>query len=262
MAEIFVLLSEGSHPGSGMPCRSPQDARALEIALELTAGNAKKVEALHVGSPTNPVLREYLGMGLATLRVVSVPATADVAMVLGTWLENCNPRLILCGKQAGASESSGMLPYLIAKHLAMPIVSDVVQATIDQDKCRFSQALPRGCRRHLELMLPAVASVVTNPATAPTRFSFAQARRGRVISEELPFTVDQRPLSWQRSAIKKRLKYIHNPGGESAAERALAATQTAAQGSTRYLETTPHESSRTILTFLANSGIQKYKTFK
>ncbi len=253
MAEIFVLLSESCHVDSGMPCRSPQDARALEIALNLATSNDKEIEALHAGNPDNPVLREYLGMGLAVLRVVSVPATAEVVMALGAYLEPRHPRLILCGKQAGASESSGMLPYLLARHLAMPVVSDVIQVTLDQDRCHFTQALPHGCRRQLQLRLPAIAAVVSGP-DPPTHFSYVQAKRGCVTSETVPFTTDQRPQSWQKSAIKKRVKYIRKPGGTSAAERALAATQTAAGGDKTHLETTPDKSALAILAFLEKTG--------
>ena len=69
-----ALVSIGIHPASGRLRRAEQDARAVELGLELAGDN---LHVLHAGNPHEPALRAYLGMGLDELHVLEQPDGAD-----------------------------------------------------------------------------------------------------------------------------------------------------------------------------------------
>lgn len=58
--KIISLVSIGAHPTSGRPRRAEQDARAVELGLQLAGDN---LQVLHAGDVAEPALRAYLGMG-------------------------------------------------------------------------------------------------------------------------------------------------------------------------------------------------------
>ncbi|MFL6534534.1 MAG: electron transfer flavoprotein subunit beta, partial [Pseudomonas sp.] len=68
--QVISLVSIGAHPTSGRPRRAEQDARAVELGLQL-AGN--DLQVLHAGDVAEPALRAYLGMGLDELHVLENP---------------------------------------------------------------------------------------------------------------------------------------------------------------------------------------------
>src|SRR5579864_5010808 len=108
MLEVAVLLSIGRHPASGRAVRADLDARALELALGMA--DAARVHAIHAGDPADPVLRDYLGMGIGELTVLSV-RDGDVAEALARYLGRLRPTIVLAGSRAECGEASGMLPY-------------------------------------------------------------------------------------------------------------------------------------------------------
>ena len=69
--KIISLVSIGAHPTSGRPRRAEQDARAVELGLQLAGDN---LQVLHAGDVAEPALRAYLGMGLEQLLVLEQPA--------------------------------------------------------------------------------------------------------------------------------------------------------------------------------------------
>ncbi|MBO4970836.1 MAG: electron transfer flavoprotein subunit beta, partial [Pseudomonas sp.] len=104
-----ALVSIGAHPASGRARRAEQDARAVELGLEL-AGDSLHV--LHAGNPHEPALRAYLGMGLDELHVLEQPDGADAVPALRDYIREAGVQLVLTGSQAETGEGSGMLPYL------------------------------------------------------------------------------------------------------------------------------------------------------
>ena len=106
---VFSLVSIGAHPTSGRPRRAEQDARAVELGLQL-AGD--KLQVLHAGDVSEPTLRSYLGMGLPQLQVLEQPAGADALPVLSEYLRDAGAQVVLTGSQAETGEGSGMLPFL------------------------------------------------------------------------------------------------------------------------------------------------------
>ena len=149
MVEIAVLLSVGSHPASGRARRAPLDAQALELALRLTESGqaATRIHALHAGNPSEPALRDYLGMGLDRLEVLETAPGADPVPALTARLRDLSPALILAGSVAEGGEDSGMVPYLIAQALNRTLVPDIVGIDFTDAEAALTQALPRGQRR-------------------------------------------------------------------------------------------------------------------
>ena len=60
-SNVISLISIGAHPTSGRPRRAEQDARAVELGLQLAGA---QLQVLHAGDVAEPALRAYLGMGL------------------------------------------------------------------------------------------------------------------------------------------------------------------------------------------------------
>ncbi|NVZ75656.1 electron transfer flavoprotein subunit beta, partial [Pseudomonas gingeri] len=71
---VISLVSIGAHPTSGRARRAEQDARAVELGLQLAGDD---LQVVHAGDVAEPALRAYLGMGLDELRVLEQPAGAD-----------------------------------------------------------------------------------------------------------------------------------------------------------------------------------------
>ncbi|MDB6047891.1 MAG: electron transfer flavoprotein subunit beta, partial [Pseudomonas sp.] len=76
---VVSLVSIGAHPTSGRPRRAEQDARAVELGLQLAGDN---LHVLHAGNVQEPALRAYLGMGLDELHVLEQPEGADALPAL------------------------------------------------------------------------------------------------------------------------------------------------------------------------------------
>lgn len=78
-AQIISLVSIGAHPTSGRARRAEQDARTVELGLQLAGDN---LQVLHAGNAEEPALRAYLGMGLNELHVLEQPEGADALVAL------------------------------------------------------------------------------------------------------------------------------------------------------------------------------------
>lgn len=102
--KVISLVSVGAHPSSGRARRAEQDARAVELGLQLAGDN---LQVVHAGDPHEEALRAYLGMGLEHLDVLEQPAGADVLGVLGEYLRDAGAQLVLTGSQAETGEGSG-----------------------------------------------------------------------------------------------------------------------------------------------------------
>ena len=134
--KVISLVSIGAHPSSGRARRAEQDARAVELGLQLAGDN---LQVVHAGNPQEEALRAYLGMGLDHLDVLEQPAGADVLGVLGDYLRDAGAQLVLTGSQAETGEGSGMLPFLLAERLGWPMVVGLAEV----EKVEFSR-IPMG----------------------------------------------------------------------------------------------------------------------
>lgn len=250
---VVTLISIGSHPASGRPRRAEQDARAVELGLQLAG---EKLNVVHAGDPQEDTLRAYLGMGLPGLTVLEQSREADALPALAEHLQLAKAQLVLTGTQAETGEGSGMLPYLLAERLGWPLIVGLAEVeSIDGNTVQVLQALPRGQRRRLRVRLPFVASV-DSAAPAARQSAFGPARRGTLEREAVELVDD--PLyadaQWQPARPRpKRLKVIKAKTG---AERMKAATAKATGGGGQVLNgVSPQEGAEAIFKLLLDEGM-------
>ncbi|GLX89346.1 electron transfer flavoprotein subunit beta [Pseudomonas fragi] len=248
-----VLVSIGVHPASGRPRRAEQDARAVEMGLQLAGDN---LHVLHAGNPQEPTLRAYLGMGLDELHVLEQPAGADALPVLREYLREAGVQLVLTGSQAETGEGSGMLPYLLAEQLGWPLLVGVAQIeSVHNGMAHVLQALPRGQRRRLCVRLPFMATV-DNAAPKARQSAYGPAIRGSVDAQAVEVTdgnLSTSPVLQPAKPRPKRLKVIK---AKSGAERMKAATAKATSGQGQVLQgISAEDSAQAILNLLIEEGV-------
>lgn len=238
-SRVAVLLSIGQHPVTARPRRADQDARALELALQLS--NAE-VLPLHVGQmneQNDTALRSYLGMGISQIKLINPSVNAlsnnpDILFSLEQGVRDSQANIVLCGSRAETGEGSGLVPYMLAKKLAWPIVSGIVSIEkIEQGRATLLQALPRGQRRKIIVSLPAVLTV--DPAAATARQSaFGPAQRGSLTPQLLNLSLassdavknqlaESHSSIWHFQPAKKRPKRLKIIKATSARDRFKAA---------------------------------------
>lgn len=229
---IAVLLSVGQHPVTGRLRRADQDARALELAMQLPGVD---VQPIHVGSFSaehEAALRGYLGMGIGHVNLLELhKASDDVLPRLEQGVRDLQSNVILCGQRAEMGEGSGLLPYLLAKQLGWPIVSGLVSIeALESGSVTLLQALPRGQRRKLKVSLPAVLTLDTAAPNA-RQAAFGPAQRGTFTlthpmvgactAHESPSAIES--ALWHFQPAKKRPKRLKIIKATSARERFKAA---------------------------------------
>lgn len=249
---MLVLLSSGRHPASGRAVAAVRDARALELALRLSGGTGGDILALHAGDPGDPALRDYLGMGLARLEVLAVPAGHDPVPALIARARDFAPDLVLCGAVAEQGEASGMLPYLLAGALGAGVAEEAVGLVRDAAGVRVTCALPRGRREELDLALPAVLAVGL-AAPAPRAPAFARARFGRIETVAAVTEPDAHLAAAEFRPWRVRGK--PQPRRGTAAERLRAATEMQAGEGRVMIDPAPEEAALAIRDYLAGKGV-------
>lgn len=180
MRHIAVLVSVGQHPTSGAPRHCHNDSLALAIGLDLAKKNAAQLQVLHAGDAQNPALQDYLAFGAHEINVVSATANVDnIVENLAAHLTTVH--IILTGTRAENTEGSGLLPYLLAAKLNIPIVANALEIKPIGEHLEILQFLPQGKRRRVVLSLPAVIAV--HPLASPQlRYVFASQQQGRITA--------------------------------------------------------------------------------
>ncbi|MDD1783639.1 electron transfer flavoprotein subunit beta [Enterovibrio sp. ZSDZ35] len=251
--KTLVLVSEGLHPLSERARRAENDAKALELALQIGHGQ----EVVFAGDPSSPALREYLGMGLHKIDVLNIPDNADAALSLASYAKAQKCSVVLCGARAEHGESSGMVPYLVGDALGATIVPEVV-SVLDQTTKHIDvlQALAGGQRRKLRVSLPVVL-IAGASAPAPRQSAFTVARDGVINVLEVKAETDTVKESWQWLAAKKRPKRTKAVAANaSSRDRFLAATAAqAASGGKVMANVSPKEGAEAILAQLKKDGV-------
>ena len=248
-----ALVSIGAHPASGRARRAEQDARAVELGLQLAGDN---LHVLHAGNPHEPALRAYLGMGLEELHVLEQAHGADALPVLRDYIRETGVQVVLAGSQAETGEGSGMLPYLLAEQLGWPLVVGVAQVeSIHNGVALVLQGLPRGQRRRLKVRLPFMATV-DNAAPKARQSAYGPATRGVVDAEVVEVIVDKLSTVGAFQPARPRPKRLKVIRAKSAADRMKAATAKATGGSGQILKgLSSEEGAQAILKLLIEEGV-------
>ena len=261
---VAVLLSIGQHPVTARARRADQDARALELALQL---NHADVSPLHVGQlneQNEAALRSYLGMGISQIKLIE---NSDILLGLEQGVRESQANIVLCGSRAETGEGSGLVPYLLAKKLGWPIVSGLVSIEkLDQGSVTLLQALPRGQRRKLKVSLPALLTV-DPAATAARQSAFGPAQRGAITPQKLLSTeaissteiknnLELHSTLWQFQPAKKRPKRLKIIKATSARDRFKAAAAKAdASGGKVFQGVSADDAANEIIKLLLEEGV-------
>jgi electron transfer flavoprotein alpha subunit len=178
----------------------------------------------------------------------------DVVPALVSYLRALRPDIVLAGGRGEGGEESGMVPYLVAEALGMPVVPEVAGLSLDGDGARLIQALPRGRRQLVEARLPLVASV--NAAARPARqVAFAKARRGVVDVVPAEAAADIILATAERRPWRPRPKRLAVAPGGSAADRLRAMTETKAGAGAVLIRPAPEEAARAVYDYLVEKGL-------
>lgn len=254
---ITALVSAGRHPVSGEPRHCRNDSIAMTIGFKLTnslnevSANASKFKVLHAGNPGNSALTDYLALGASQIDVIPMAANTDIVDSLAAKLVNID--LILTGSRAESDQDSGLLPYLLAAKLSIPLVANALAITPTANGIEILQFLPKGKRRSVTVQLPAV--VVIHPlAPVELRFAYARQIMGAISQQPTPGTIvaakGTNALQWQTQAyIRKpnKLKARENKSGHA---RMLSATVSENKGGAVVNDGNSVEKAQVILGYL------------
>ncbi len=158
----------------------PGSARALDLALGLKAAQPGiEVTAIHFGPQVaEPWLRQALARGCDRVVRVWDEEAAEVrapgkAVILAAAAEATGFDLVLAGA-AGVINGSGQVGVLLAAHLGVPCVTQVVGVAAEHEAggpdvawiLEISRALDQGFRERVEAVLPVVATVAADASTS------------------------------------------------------------------------------------------------
>ena len=248
---ISVLVSTGVHPISGVARYCRNDALGLAIGLKLAATQSAQLEVLHAGE-NNAVLGEYLALGAACVKAI-LCTDEDIVQNLAKHLANSN--LIITGTRAENVASSGLLPYLLAEKLGLPIVINVLEIKLVESDLEVLQFLPKGKRRRILITLPAI--VVIHPLAA-TELNYAHARKmtGKIeVFAQKNKKLIAKPISWQTTStthMPVKLKAIDQKYGihKTGHARMMEALVTESKNGIVVIEQDSVEKAQVILRYL------------
>jgi electron transfer flavoprotein beta subunit len=228
---ITTLVSAGRHPVSGEPRHCHNDSLAMTLGLNIVKSTSAKHHVLHAGNPDNKALTEYLALGAGQVDVIPISDNTDVIDCLAAQLNHVD--LILTGSRAESGEDSGLLPYLLAEKLGIPLVVNALAIKSNTNTIEVLQFLPKGKRRHVTVKLPAIIAV--HPlAPANLNFSYARQISGEIKSLPAPHppthSENDHQAQWQtQAAIRKPIK-LKAPESKSGHERMMSAISSESKG--------------------------------
>lgn len=240
---IAVLAAIGRNPVSGVARPNPDDV----VALELARGLGANVTALFAGDSTEAALSDYLAYGATRADALPSPAGSDVAATLAARLSDFD--LILTGTRSEGGEGSGLVPYLVAECLGLPIVGQALEVVVANGHAEVTQFLPKGQRRKVRVQLPAVIAIHPMAPVVP-RYAYARRLAGRIVSQPAPQAVEESAVTWRVApATKKPVKFkaAETKAGHA---RMLSAIVTEAKGGAVVNTGTPADKAQAILSYL------------
>ncbi len=247
LQRIAVLVSDGKNPVSGEARHCRNDSLALQVGLNLVPD----LTVLHAGNADNPALQDYLALGASHIDVV--PTNGDMVESLAAQLQNVD--LILTGTRAENGEDSGLLPYLLAAKLNLPLVAGALEITQSGNHLEILQFLPKGQRRRVRVKLPAV--VVVHPLAA-VELCHVHARQilGNITAHPATNSaVHHTP--WRIDTPRKPIK-LKAPLVQTGHERLMAAITSKNKGGTVVNDGNCVEKAQVILNFLREHRLINY----
>lgn len=237
--KIATLVSAGKHPINGHSRHCRNDSLALQLGLNLVSN----IKVLHAGYPSNAALQDYLALGAQQIDVI--PATENMVENLAAQLDNID--LILTGTRAENGQDSGLLPYLLAAELKLPIVAGALEISPSAGEIEVLQFLPKGARRRVKVKLPAV--IVVHPlATAKLHYAHALQSLGRINA--LPANNSAADVTqWRTEPARKPIKLAAS-ANLTGHERLMAAISNKAKGGAVVNEGNNVEKAQVILAYL------------
>lgn len=250
MPKVAVLLSIGRHPRSGWPRCAPLDQRAVEMALRQP--DAARV-FIHAGDPNQPILREYLGLGVPELKVLAMPPGSDPIPALEGHLQAERPDLVLMGSRGDGGRDTGMVPYRLATALDLAIVPNVVDLARDGEHVVCVQGLPGGHRRRVACPPPAIVTVSPN-APKPRAVSRRLIRSGRITRIDPPAgcVIPDAAAILEPAAIRPRR--LRDAGKGGFADRLRSITGASQAGGKTMTGLTAEEAAQRVMAYLADNG--------
>jgi electron transfer flavoprotein beta subunit len=268
---IAVLVSIGRHPVSGVPRYSRNDAAALDMAGKLAQRSAgTSIDVIHAGDAGNPALPEYLALGAVSITLIEAAASREVLPALQSQLQaQLQPYdLVLCGSRAEGGAASGMLPYLLAARLGLPLLAGVVAVTPDRDRDRdrdrdsivAQQYLPKGRRREVALKLPALMTV--HPlAPNGLRYAYARLRSGEIRKQAFSAAAAASGDSageWTVEPAKAVPRKLVAPEKRSGHARMQAATVSESRGGKVVQDGSAADKAQVVLAYLREHRLVDY----
>ena len=262
---IAVLVSIGRHPVSGVPRYSRNDAAALDMAGKLAQHAAgTSIDVIHAGDAGNPALPDYLALGAASVTLVEAMASRDVLPALQSQLQaQLQPYdLVLCGSRAEGGAASGMLPYLLAARLGLPLLAGVIAVTPDRGRGSIvaQQYLPKGRRREVALKLPALMTV--HPlAPNSLRYAYARLRSGEIRKQAFSAdaaAVDDSAGQWTVEPAKAVPRKLAAPEKRSGHARMQAATVSESRGGKVVQDGSAADKAQVVLAYLREHRLVDY----
>ena len=271
LKKISVLVSTGRHPLSGATRYCKNDGRSLSLGLMLAKealATLNVLTASHSDDPLNPAFSDYLALGAKHIQVIKTNIDDDMTNPLVEALKLEQTDLILTGSRAENAEDTGLLPYLIAEKLGLPLIANALELSVVDEGLEVLQFLPKGKRRRVVISLPAV--VVVHPlAQAELHYAHALKAKGHV--SWLDLNIKSQKLTEKKSAstiianfkessteastakmspIKLKAledEYVSKKTGH---QRLMEAITTEAKGGAVVIEQTSGEKAQVILTYL------------
>lgn len=247
LQRITALVSTAQHPTSGVARHCRNDSLAMTIGLNLaaSASASAQMQVLHAGKPDNAALADYLSLGAKQVQVIATEA--NVVENLAANIENID--LILTGSRAEGGEASGLLPYLLAEKLKLPLVVNALEIRPVADGVEILQFLPKGKRRLVSVPLPAVVAI--HPlAAVDLHFAFAKQITGKIVTLPALPPKNTEKIETQIKLVNRKPIKLKAPEHKTGHERLLAAISSENKGGAVVNEGNSVEKAQVILDYL------------
>ena len=245
LQRIAALVSTAQHPTSGVARHCRNDSLAMTIGLNLADSASAQIQVLHAGKPDNAALKDYLALGAKQMNVIAT----DTEVIENLAANLADTDLILTGSRAESEHSSGLLPYLLAQKLNLPLVANALEIKCLENSLEILQFLPNGKRRVVSLQLPAV--VVIHPlATVNLHYAFAKQMTGEIVGLRAIQPENIHKIQAQSKLVTRKPIKLKAPERKTSHERLLAAISSENKGGAVVNEGNSVEKAQVILDYL------------